>query len=76
MVRNRDRNNQVIDERFERAVVLKDPILAFHTGPRQGKSRSEAGHMSGPDHQASFRKNPLAPAGASTHVYDWFGIEE
>ena len=46
----RERENQIMDMRLERAKLNWTRSANSHTGPRHVIAASEAGHMSAPDH--------------------------
>lgn len=46
----RDRENQIMDTRLERARLFWTRSANSHTGPRHMTAATEAGHMSAPDH--------------------------
>jgi hypothetical protein len=52
----RDRENQIMDTRPERATLNWTRSANSHTGRRHGTAASEAGHMSAPDHAPCFSK--------------------
>src|SRR5262245_58015665 len=67
----RDRENQIMDTRLERARLNWTRSANSHTGRRHVTSRSRGRtHVSNPTTRRALRKILLAPTGASTHVHD------
>src|SRR5277367_4181939 len=67
----RDRENQIMDTRLERARLNWTRSANSHTGRRHVTSRSRGRtHVSTRPRAALFEKILLAPTGASTHVHD------
>jgi hypothetical protein len=65
----RDRENQSVTLRFERACVKWTRSIELPYGPAGRAGFIEAGHMSAPDHARRFTNQILlAPEGPSTHV--------
>ena len=67
----RDRENQIMDTRLERARLNWTRSANSHTGRRHVTSRSRGRtHVSTRPRSVLFDKILLAPMGASTHVHD------
>src|ERR1700744_2761513 len=67
----RDRENQIMDTRLERARLNWTRSANSHTGRRHVTSRSRGRtHVSTRPRAALFEKILLAPTGASTHVHE------
>src|SRR5215472_18465255 len=67
----RDRENQIMDTRLERARLNWTRSANSHTGRRHVTSRSRGRtHVSTRPRAVLFEKILLAPTGASTHVHD------
>lgn len=65
----RDRENQIMDTRFERLRAREIELDPFRepTRAEDVTAASEAGHMSAPDHARALERFFLHPTGASTH---------
>lgn len=68
-VTRRERENQIMDMRLERAKLNWTRSANSHTGPRHVIAASEAGHMSAPDHALCCSKRFFLHQRGRPHMF-------